>query len=427
MKTLIKHILTFAALATLTITATLANAQVEYKDRIVAIVDDDVVLASELDARLELIQQNAAKAGREAPPAEQIRSDVLEQLIIENIQLQRAQRVGVRISDAQLNEAMLRVARQNNMDLLQFKAALEQGGGSYNATREQIRQELMIQRVQQGHVNQRVQITDQEITNFLDSEEGGLMASPEYNMLHTLVQVSSGSSEADINKAKAYADSLYQRIQQGEAYEQVMSGQHPFPLNGSNLGWRKTQELPGLLSGLTETLGEGETAAPIKSPSGFHIVKMQDTRGVDEVIDQTKARHILLEPSAIRDEEATETEINSLRERILAGEDFAELAREFSEDIGSALEGGDLGWTSPGQLVGAFQQTMDNTEIDEISLPFRSEYGWHILQVLERREKDVTEDIRKNIARNFIHKRKFDDELQTWLQKIRDEAYVDFK
>ncbi len=402
-----------------------ANNQLQLLDQVVAIVDDDVVTASELRERIQQVKLNIEKTGKAAPPMQEIQQEILDQLILENIQLQMAVRAGVRISDAQLNDSMSRIAQQNRMTLIQFKEALERDGLSYTGTREQIRKEMLLQRVQQGNVNQRVQITDQEIANFLSSEEGQSMTAPEYRMLHTLIAVPGGADDATIAAAKKMADQLYQRIENGEAYEKVMSTYSQLKIN--DLGWRKASDLPSLISNLATTTGEGVTANPVQSASGFHLVKLLDKRGEGEVIPQTKARHILLKPSAIRNEAATEAEIKALRQRVIDGEKFEDLAREFSEDIGSALEGGDLGWTSPGQLVGAFQDAMDSTKPNEISPAFKSQYGWHILQVLERRDKDVTDDIRRNIARNHIHQRKFDDELQTWLQKIRDEAYVDFK
>jgi peptidyl-prolyl cis-trans isomerase SurA len=400
----------------------LASASTQLLDQVIAIVDDDVVLASELQERIQQVMASVQKSGKQAPPIEEIQREILDQLILENIQLQMANRAGVRITDAQLNEAMQRIASQNRMDLMQFKQALEQDGLSYSATREQIRNEMLLQRVQQGNVNQRVQITDQEIAHFLASEEGRALTAPEYRMLHTLIPVTSDMND---NQASALADQLFQRIEKGESYEQVIKSSAKLSI--SDLGWRKSADLPGLVAQLTATLKTGATAAPIRSDSGYHLVKLIEKRGEGELIPQTKARHILLKTSAIRDEAATQTEIKSLRQRILNGADFAELARQYSEDIGSALEGGDLGWTNPGQLVGPFQKAMDDTDIDAVSPAFRSEYGWHIVQVLERRQKDVTNDIRRNIASNYIHQRKFDDELQTWLQKIRDEAYVDIK
>lgn len=421
-------IATLLVSALVAFTAPFAIAQQpQLLDQVIAIVDDDIVFASELQDRVQQVLLNIDKSGKQAPPMAEIQQEVLKQLILENIQLQKAYRAGVRISDAELNESMLRISQQNGMDLTQFKQALERDGLSYTATREQIRNEMLLQRVQRGSVNQQVQITDQEISNFLASEEGASLTAPEYRMLHTLIPIASDADAATIEQAEAYANALYQRIKNGEAYETVLAGSNSKQLASTDLGWRKASDLPSLMSGLATELAEGETAAPIKSASGFHLIKLADKRGDGEVIAQTKARHILLKTSAIRDEAATKAAIKSLRKRIVAGADFAELAREHSEDIGSALEGGELGWTSPGQLVGAFQDAMDSTKINEVSSAFRSEYGWHILQVLDRRNKDVTKEIRRNIARNFLHQRKYEDELQSWLQKIRDEAYVDIK
>ena len=286
---------------------------------------------------------------------------------------------------------------------------------------------MLVQRVQQGNVNQRVHITDQEINNFLAGEEGKTLTAAQYQVMHALIVVPNDASEQQIAAARSYAQDLYQRIVQGESYEQAVRSTGPFSINTSDLGWRSAEEMPSLLAGITPTLAKGETAPPLQSASGFHLIKMMDKRGDGETIDQTLARHILLKPSAIRDEEATRNEIIALREEAIADNNFAELARASSEDIGSAVEGGELGWSSPGQFVPAFQKAMDETAIGGISPAFRSQFGWHILMVEDRRVKDVTEDLRKRMARNYIHKRKYDDELQAWLQKIRDEAYVDFK
>lgn len=429
MKTLIKPTLkqlALAALLPLSIISSSVLANTATLDQVVAIVDDDVVLTSELTERTQKVIKNFKTSGKQIPPLPEVQQEILEQLILESIQLQLAYRAGVRISDAELNSSLQRIAQQNRMSLPQFRAALEQDGLSYNETREQVRREMSLQQVQQGSVNRRVQITNQEIVNFLASEDGQTLTSPEFRVLHTLIPV---NNEAEDSKAKAFAQELLQQIQSGTEYSQVMNNNNgkAFKLSGGDLGWRKAQDLPSILAAPAQQLNKGETGAPIKSPSGYHLIKLVDSRGIGEVVPQTKARHILLKPSAIRNDDATKKELNELRQRALDGEDFSELAREFSEDIGSAVEGGDLGWTNPGQLVGAFQDAMDNTLRNNISPAFRSQYGWHILQVIERREKDVTDDLRKNMARNFLHQRKFDDELETWLQKIRDEAYVDIK
>lgn len=407
-------------------TALSSQAATQLYDGVIAIVDDDVVLASELDSRLQRIQASIAKSGQQAPPESSIRREILDQLILESIQMQMAYRAGVRISDEQLNQSMARIAAQNNLSLAEFKTALEADGFSYNDTREQIRRDMMLQRVQQGNVNQRVQITDQEIENFLASKDGKALTAAEYRVLHALIPASD-SDERTRLKAQTYAEQVYQQLNKGGDFKTLLANGGAYNISSGDLGWRKADDLPSLLANVVPSLKEGQTAKPLQSASGYHLVQLVDKRGDGEIIPQTHARHILLKASAIRDEAATEAQIKKLRQRVINGEDFAELAREYSEDIGSAVEGGDLDWTSPGQLVPEFQTTMDNTAVGEVSNAFRSQYGWHILEVLGRRDKDVTEDLRRNIARNYIHKRKFDDELQVWLQKIRDEAYVDIK
>lgn len=399
-----------------------ANTQNQLLDQIIAIVDDDVVLASELNQRLSETVKRIQASGQTLPPMQELQQQLLDLLIVENIQLQMANRAGVRISDAQLNEAMTRLARQNNVTLDQFRQLMERDGVSYAATREQIRKEMMLRQVQQGNVNRRVSITEQEIKNFLATEEGQTITAPEYRMLHTLIAV---DSQRDAAAAKQLAQRLYQRIASGQSYESVIAADPT--LNSTDFGWQRSKDLPSLVADYSGSLDKGETAQPFESASGYHLIKMVDKRGDGQLVQQTRARHILLKSSAIRDEAATKAQLQTLRQQVLDGSDFAELAREYSEDIGSASEGGDLGWTTPGQLVEAFQNTMDNTGIDQISLPFRSQFGWHILQVQERRDKDFTDTMRSNIAYNYLHRRKYDDELQTWLQKIRDEAYVDFK
>lgn len=417
------------AAALLILTAPVARADVQLLDQVIAIVDDDVILQSELDERLKAVMVNLEKSGNknQAPSPEKIQRELIDQLILENIQLQMAYRAGVRVSDAQLNESMLRIAQQNRMNLAEFKAALESDGMSYVGTREQVRREMLIQRVQQGNVNQRVHITDQEINSFLASEEGKTLTAAQYRVMHALIVLPGDASPEQLEAARSYAQQLYQQIQQGQDYKEVVRSTGPFSINSSDLGWRSTEELPSLLAGIAPSLKKGETAPPIQSPSGFHLIKMEDKRGDGETINQTQAQHILLKASAIRDEEATKQEIIKLRQQAIENNDFTALARGYSEDIGSAVEGGELGWSSPGQFVPAFQKAMDDTAIGNISEAFRSQYGWHIIKVNDRRVKDVTEDLRKRMARNYIHKRKFDDELQAWLQKIRDEAYVDFK
>jgi len=396
-------------------------------DQVIAIVDDDVILASELQGAVQRAEINARASNRQLPPAPELRRKLFDQLVLESLQLQMANRAGVRISDAELNDALERIAEQNNMTLEQFSRALTQDGLTYPEAREQLRKEMLLQRVQQGNVSERVQITDQEIDNFLNSAEGKSLTSPQYHVFHALIPLPDAADQATVEKARHLADQLAARLRAGEPFAQVVASAGLSPEQGGDLGWRSKDALPGLLADVVPKLNAGQVAEPLRSPAGFHLVKLAEARGKGEVIQQTRARHILLKPSAIRSVEQTKQLAADLRQRALHGTDFGELARQYSEDIGSAMEGGELGWTSPGQLVAAFQKAMDSTSKGAISEPFESRYGWHIVQVEDRRQQDVTDEIRRNMARNYLHQRKYEEELDAWLQKIRDEAYVDIK
>jgi peptidyl-prolyl cis-trans isomerase SurA len=424
----IKTLLLAAGLAGAATIAAPTQAATQILDQVVAIVDDDIIMASELRERITAVNESIAARGIEAPPEDQLIRETLDRLILENIQLQKGRRVGVRISDAQLNTAMQRIAAQNRMTLDQFRQALEQQGQSYAAMREQVRREMIIQRVQGGNVNQRIQITDQEVDNFLTTEEGQKMAQPEYHILHALLAVPPGAGSAEIDAAQAHVDKLVGRIRAGESFEQVISsstGKYTF--SGGDLGWRKRDDLPSLFSDAAPGLAAGETSDPIRSDSGFHIIYMAEKRGGEQMVAQTKVRHILVKPSEIMTDEQARDLVAELKSRALAGEDFGDLAREYSEDIGSAQEGGDLGWTSPGQMVPEFEQAMNATTVDEISDPVRSQFGWHILQVEDRRQQDMTSEAIRRQAMNYLHDRKYQEELDAWLRQIRDEAFVDIK
>ncbi len=407
--------------------ATTAGAElVQPLDAVAAIVDDDVILVSELHSALQRAQLALQRSGREVPPAEQLQRQVFDQLVLESLQLQLAERAGVRITDAELNEAIGRIAAQNNMTLEQFSRALSAEGVPYSTAREQLRRELMLQRVQQGFVNQRVQISDQEIEDFLHSADGQALSAPQYQLLHVLAAVPADSDDATTAQAQQRAEQIAARLRAGEPLQTVLAGQPQDRVQGGDLGWRRADALPSLFAELVPKLKKGEVTV-VRSPSGFHVLQLAGTRGTGQVVVQTRARHILLKPSAIRSDEQTSALADELRQRALGGTDFGDLARQYSEDIGSAMEGGDLGWTTPGQLVPEFQQAMDTTSQGQISAPFRSQYGWHIVIVDGRRDQDMSDEMRRNMARNFLHQRKFQDELQAWLQKIRDEAYVDIK
>lgn len=403
---------------------TAENTAQQTLDRIVAIVDDDVILASELQSAVARANANLKRAKREAPPQDVLRRQVFDQLVLDSLQLQIAKRAGVRISDAELNDQMEQIARQNRMTLEEFSQALTKDGLPYAEMREQLRRELLIKRVQQGSVSERVQITDQEVENFLNSAEGRQVTAPQYRVQHALLPVGEGDDSAAVQR---FADQLAARLRADEPFERVVATAGPVKAQTADLGWKSLEELPSLIAEIAPRLKAGETADPVRSASGYHLVRLAEMRGKGEIIEQTKARHILLKPSAIRSSEDCQQLAAQLRHRAQNGGDFGALAKQYSEDIGSAMEGGDLGWTNPGQLVAAFQRAMDATKIGEISEPFQSRYGWHIVLVENRRKQDVTSEIQHNMARNYLHDKKYQEELDNWLRKIRDGAFVDIK
>lgn len=404
------------------------RAATEMVDQVVAIVDDDIIMASELRERIAALKESLNARGIDIPPEDTLIRETLDRLILESIQLQMGLRVGVRISDAQLNAAVQNIAAQNRMTQEEFIAALEQQGQSYPQMRDQIRREMIIQRVQGGNVNQRIQITPKEVDNFLATEDGKKLTQSEYHLLHALLPMSPDASAAQEADARAHVEQALKKIRAGQSFQEVMSsstGMYKF--SGGDLGWRKTEDLPSLFSDIAPSLPKGATSDPIRSPNGFHLIYMEDLRGGEQIIAQTEARHILVKPSEILTNDQARELVVSLRARALEGEDFGELAREYSEDIGSAQEGGNLGWTVPGQMVPEFQAAMDATAVGEISEPFRTQFGWHILMVEGRREQDMTSEAVRKKAGDYLHNRKYQEELDAWLQQIRDEAFVDIK
>jgi peptidyl-prolyl cis-trans isomerase SurA len=411
-------------------TATPTLAQSQALDTVIAIVDDDVVMASELQQRMGLVMQQIRASQTEAPPEEVIRRQLLEQLILESLQLQMASRVGVEISDAELDQAIARIAQSRNVseqELLRMAAA---DGLSANDLRAQIRRDMILDQVQTGSVNRRIHISEQEVDNFLASKQGELFSSPDYLLGHLFLAVPSATTEAELEQIQAKADSLYQQLQDGADFRALAmaNSADESALQGGDLGWRKTAQIPELFADALHNAQAGFITAPLRSGAGFHILKVHDLRGAQQqIISQAKVRHILVKPSTILSDEQARQKLLDLRQQALNGTDFAELARANSEDIGSMLSGGDLGWSLPGQFVPEFEATMDSTATGAISPPFRSQFGWHILQVVERRQQDMSEEVKRNQARNQLRKRRFEEERINWLQEIRDQAFVEIK
>jgi peptidyl-prolyl cis-trans isomerase SurA len=426
---------TVASSVLLVCSATLApliqlQAEPELLDSIAAIVDNQIILQSTLDERLDVIATRARVAKMALPDIATLQSQVLDHLISEQLQLQVAQRYGMTIEQAQINEVADNMMRESKMTEAEFTAQLALEGLTMKLLKERIERDMIIQNIQRGLVSQRIIISDLEIDNFLKSSEAQFWLSPEYHLGHILIALPQSPTDADIQTAKTKAEELYQRATEGAVFAElaIAHSKGPNALDGGDLGFRKTSDLPSLFAQLVPDLKVGEISKPARSAAGFHLIKLYEKRGDEsQVIKQTHARHILVKPSAILTDDQAEKKLAALRQEILGGADFAEQAKVISEDIGSKLSGGDLGWASPGQFVPEFEKAMAQTPIGAISEPFRSKFGWHILQVLEQRDEDVTDVVIRNRARNIITNRRFEDELQVWLRELRDEAFVEIK
>ncbi|BFM17818.1 peptidylprolyl isomerase [Maricurvus nonylphenolicus] len=428
-QTMLKAIKTLTAGALLS-ASLFTQAQTIALDKVIAVVDDDVVMASELHQRMSMLATQLQANNTELPPPEVMQQQLLEHLIVESLQLQIGQRVGVTITDAELDQAIDRMKKANKLNHEQFIAKLKQDRLTLNSVREQIRRDMIIEQVQRGSVNRRIKISEQEIDNFLRSKEGELFSSPDYNLGHIFVGVASSASKDEITQAENKASYLHEQLQAGADFRQLAvansNGQNA--LKGGDLGWRKSAQMPEIFADAIADISKGEITEPLRSGAGFHILKLYDKRGGGlQMIEQSKVRHILVKPSTILSDEEARQELVDIRQQIIDGEDFGEMAREHSEDVGSMLSGGDLGWSLPGKFVPAFEAAMDSTDVGDISEPFRSQFGWHILQVEERRQQDMSDTVKRNQARNLLRGRRFEEERINWLREIRDEAYVDIK
>lgn len=400
-------------------------------DRVAAVVNDGVVLRSELDEQLLLIVERLRAQGVEMPPAEVLRDQVLERLVLQEIQLQRANRAGIRINDENLNQALADVAQRNGISLAQLPSALAEQGIDYGSYRENVRKEMTLQVLQQRDVIQRINVSPRELEQFLDKQKSRPSELNEYNLSHILIAVPSEATPTQFSEAESKAQDVSTRARAGEDFSQlaVRYSNSQTALEGGALGWRRGPEIPTLLADLVVGLRPGEISEPMRTPTGYHIVKLNEIRGADQqvVIQQNRARHILLKPTEIQDDATVAQRLRDARERIVNGEDFAVLAKTLSEDPGSGAEGGDLGWAAPGTYVPEFEQTLAVLEINEISQPFRSQFGWHIVQLLGRREFDNTDELRRQRAFLQLRESKADEETELWLRRLRDEAFVDVK
>lgn len=408
-----------------------AQAERQPLDRVVAIVDDSVILQSELDNRIDTIAGRLQAQGTGLPPRDILEERVLDQLITESIQLQMAERGGMRISDNELNETMTGIARRNNMTMAQFEQQLAAEGVSYREAREQIRNEMLASRVQQRQVGNRVRVTDREVQNYLQALSSREPSNEEYQLAYIYVEVDNPNDESAVAAAREKAERLRSEIVGGRDFREVAVAESDAAnaLEGGDMGWRRRSQLPSLLESVVPELETGVPSQVMGNNNGFHLVMVRDRRGGegDQVIEQSRVRHILIRTSETVAEAQAESAIRDLYRQIGDGADFAVLAREHSDDPVSGSDGGNLGWVSPGQMVPEFEQAMMDANVGELKGPFRSQFGWHILEVQERRQKDISGEVRESEARQSIYRRKFDTELQNWLREIRDEAFVEFK
>jgi peptidyl-prolyl cis-trans isomerase SurA len=400
-------------------------------DRIAAIVNDGVVLQSELNDELGLVTQRLRDQKLELPPDNVLRQQVLERLIIEEIEMQRAEKDGIKIPDDALNSALQEVAQRNGISLSQLPDALAGQGVDYASYRAAIRRQLTLTLLRQRDVLQHTGVTSREIDQYLARQAKHPSENTEYDISHILIAVSEDPTPAQLTAAEQRAQDVYQRAKSGEDFAKlaVAYSNSDTALQGGSLGWRKGTELPTFLSDIILKLKPGEVSAPLRAPNGYNIIKLTAVRSDDKtvMVDQVHARHIMIRTSELQDDALVKQKLEQLRERILKGEDFAGLAQTNSQDPGSATEGGDLGWAAPNTFDPAFEKVLDGLQVNEISQPFKTQYGWHIVQLLARRRYDSTDELKRRHAAEEIRASKADEETELWLRRLRDEAYVDYK
>ncbi len=409
-----------------------AQAQVRILDRIVAVVNDGAIMESELQSRVAGIVGQFEADNRPLPPAQVLREQVLDRMIIERIQLQLAERGGIRVDDGSLNQALTGIARQNNMDLEQFANAVRADGYSWAEFREQVRNDMVISRLQQRSVSSRVRVTDREVDRFLSSDLGRRMFAADFHLGHILVQVPSGASPEQLEQARNKANGIVQRLRGGADFAEtaVEQSDGPQALEGGDLGWRPAAQWPTLFAETAIDMQPGDISEPLRSGAGYHILKMMERRGGggEHVVTQYRVRHVLIQSDALTTEDQARAEAQRLHQQVISGSiSLADVAREHSDDPGSRNQGGELGWVTPGQMVPEFEQMMESTPVGQVSPVFQTQFGYHFLLVEEQREADMSDEFRQMRARQALQKQRFDEELQTWLQEKRAEAYVDIR
>ncbi len=401
-------------------------------DRVIAVVNDGIVLQSQLDNQTVLITDRLRGQGTQLPPPDVIRQQVLERLVLQEIQVQRATRLGVQVPDEMLNEALRDVAKRNGIPFEQMPIALEAQGLDYASYRDEMRREIMLSLLRQRDVFPRIYVSPRELDQALDRESGQAGVNTEYDVSHILLSLPESATADQMEKVERLARDIHKRAEGGEDFGQLALAysQAQSALERGKLGWRRMNQLPQFIAELVGGMSPGDVSDPVRTPTGFHLVRLDETRGGESgpmLVEQIHARHILMRPNEVQDDATTRQRLAALRDRVLAGEEFGALASVTSEDPGSASRGGDLGWNSPGTFDPEFENALATLGQDEISEPFRSQFGWHIVQLLGRRTHDQSDEVRRQRVLTALRESKVDEETELWLRRLRDEAYVEIR
>jgi peptidyl-prolyl cis-trans isomerase SurA len=421
-----KIVIVSALFCTLFFNTVLVRA--EALDRIVAIVEDDVILDRELQQEVAAVVQRIQAGNAQLPPAFVLRKQVLEKMIVDKLQRQLAEKAGISVTEEMLTGSATDIARRNNMNIQQFKAELERQGISYQSFLDNIRNEIIINQLRGREIGGRIKVTDREVEHYLETNDKIGTEAIQYHLGHILIAVPEAASSSAIQKAQSKAADIVDKLRQGQDFTQTAMSlsDSDTALKGGDLGWRTLGEVPTLFADLVGKMALGDISDPIRSPSGFHIIKLLEQKGADQhTITKTNVRHILIKTNDLIDDAEAKKRLFDLKERMAQGEDFAALARTHSDDKGSALKGGSLDWVGPGDLVKPFEETMEKLGINQISEPVQTQFGWHLIQVLDRESKDNSDDYKKNQIRDAIRKRKIEEETELWIRRLRDEAFVE--
>ena len=400
-------------------------------DRVAAVVNDGIVLRSDVEQQMATISERIQQSGQQLPPRNVLRQQVLERLVLQELQMQRAERLGIKVSDEMVNQALTEVAARNNLKFSDLPESLERQGINYRDYREEVRREMTLQGLRQRDVIARVYVSPREIDQCMAKRKASPGVDNEFNLAHILVAIPSAADEKQIAERTSRAQGVYERARNSEDFGQLALtySDAGTALEGGALGWRKASQLPSFVADIVPTMKAGDVTEPIRTPSGLHIFKVLEVRGgqAPALVSQVNSRHILIKPTEILDDDAIRQKLTQIRDRILKGESFEAIASVTSEDPGSAANGGNLGWAAAGSFAPEFEKQLDALGENEISLPFRTQFGWHIVQMLGRRTYDASDDVTRNRCVSQLREARADEETDIWLRRLRDEAFVEYR